>query len=113
MIFRILSFAFFFALFFHLTPVLAAQPKAWAYLGWWLPDSWRKAPLSELDRLLFFDLKVNANGKIIERNGWPEKWVDLRIAVKQNKTPLDLTLTLFDSSSFDQLSHLLNQLKTY
>jgi spore germination protein len=103
MIFRHFGFALFFALFFYSMPAAAEQPKAWAYLGWWLPDSWRKAPLGELDRLLFFDLKVNGNGKITERNGWPEKWVDLRLAVKQNNTPLDLTLTLFDPLSFDQL----------
>lgn len=103
MIFRHFSFAFLFVFVFYSMPAIAEQPKAWAYIGSWLPDSWRKAPLSELDRLLLFDLKVNANGKITERNGWPEKWVDLRLAVKQNNIPLDLTLTLFDPLSFDQL----------
>jgi spore germination protein len=103
MIFRHFGFVLVVALSFYSMPAVAQQTKAWAYLGWWLPDSWRKAPLGELDRLLFFDLKVNANGKITERNGWPEKWVDLRLAVKQNNTPLDLTLTLFDPLSFDQL----------
>lgn len=103
MIFRRLNFAFIFLLFVYSMPAVAAPPKAWAYLGWWLPDSWRKAPLGELDRLLFFDLKVNVDGKITERNGWPEKWLDLRLAVKQNNTPLDLTLTLFDPLTFDQL----------
>ena len=28
--------------------------KAMAYLPWWTPESWRDAPLPELDRLLFF-----------------------------------------------------------
>lgn len=82
---------------------LAAPQKAWAYAGWWMPDSWRTAPLAQLDRLLFFELKVNAAGEIAERNGWPEKWGDLRAAVKRHSVPLDLTLTLFDPKAFEQL----------
>lgn len=83
-------------------PALAqAVPKAWAYLGWWLPDSWRDAP--PVDRLLFFELKVDGNGRISERNGWPERWTELRMAVKERGTALDLTLTLFDAAAFDQL----------
>ena len=84
-------------------PVAAKPPEAWAYMGWWLPDSWRSTPLDQLDRLLFFDLKISATGEITERNGWPEKWTDLRLAVKQHNTPLDLTLTLFDVSTFEKL----------
>ena len=87
---------------FH-TTAQAGPLKAWAYSVWWLPDSWRNAPLQDIDRLLFFELRVNSNGEISERNGWPEKWVDLRLAAKQKNTPLDLTLTLFDSTAFSSL----------
>lgn len=83
--------------------VLASPPKAWAYISWWLPDSWRKAPLAEFDRVLFFELRVNSNGDIFERNGWPEKWGDLRSAAKSSNTPIDLTLTLFDVAEFNNL----------
>ena len=48
-------------------------------------------PLAELDRLLFFELKVDASGTITERNGWPERWTDLRLALERHNTPLDLT----------------------
>ena len=91
------------ALLFYQTAALAGPLKAWAYNVWWLRDGWRNAQLRHIDRLLFFELKVNSNGEIFERNGWPEKWVDLRLAVKQNKTPLDLTLTLFDPVAFSKL----------
>jgi spore germination protein len=84
-------------------PAASHLPKALAYIAWWMPESWRTAPISQLDRLLFFDLKVSASGKIVERQGWPDKWHDLRIAAKKSKTPLDLTLTLFDSQTFEQL----------
>lgn len=103
MIFRHLNLGLILALLVYSGTVSAKTPKAWAYLGWWLPDSWRSAPLSELDRLLFFELKVNSNGKITERNGWPEQWVDLRLALKQHTTLLDLTLTLFDPMDFSSL----------
>ena len=91
------------ALLLYQTPALADPLKAWAYSVWWFPDAWRNAPLRKLDRLFFFDLKVNQEGEITERNGWPEKWVDLRLAVKQNNIPLDLTLTLFDPATFTNL----------
>ena len=78
----------------------AAQPAAWAYIGWWLPDSWRSAPLDRLDRLLFFELKVGANGAITQRHGWPEKWGELRSAARQRALPLDLTLTVLDATTF-------------
>ena len=81
----------------------AVPLRVWAYSVWWLPDGWRTAPLKDIDRLLFFELKVNADGQVAERNGWPEKWVDLRLAAKQKNTPLDLTLTLFDAAAFTSL----------
>ena len=81
----------------------AEMSKAWGYVGWWLPQSWRSVPLDQLDRLLFFELKVSPNGAIAERNGWPEQWADLRLAVEQNNTPLDLTLTLFKLATFNTL----------
>ena len=98
--FRRLDLVLLLTLLLYQTPVLAGPLKAWAYSVWWLPDAWRNAPLRNIDRLLFFELKVNSNGEIAERNGWPEKWGDLRLAVKQKNTPLDLTLTLFDPATF-------------
>lgn len=81
----------------------AGPPAAWAYVGWWLPDSWRSAPLEQLDRILFFQLKIGADGSISERNGWPEAWADLSAAMLLNGKPLDLTLTLLDEATFDKV----------
>ncbi|MDO8776389.1 MAG: glycosyl hydrolase family 18 protein [Burkholderiaceae bacterium] len=103
MILRCLHLGFFLAIFLFQSMAMAEAPQAWAYLGWWLPDSWRAAPLVEFDRLLFFEIKVDSSGKIAERNGWPEKWTDLRLAVKKHNTPLDLTLTLLDPTTFNRL----------
>jgi spore germination protein len=81
----------------------ADAPQAWGYLSWWLPQSWRSIPLGQLDRLLFFELKVAPSGAIAERHGWPEQWADLRLAVHQNNIPLDLTLTLYEQAAFNTL----------
>jgi spore germination protein len=80
--------------------IAANTQRAWAYQAWWMPDSWKTAPLEKLDRLLFFELKVSTNGNITEKNGWPEKWYDLSAALQKSKTPLDLTLTLLTPKDF-------------
>lgn len=82
---------------------LADAPKAWGYVGWWLPEGWRSIPLDEIDRLLFVEIKVDGTGNIVQRNGWPEQWTELRNAAQRHKTPLDLTLTLQDPANFDIL----------
>lgn len=82
---------------------LAETPKAWGYLGWWLPESWRSVPLEKFDRLQFFELQVAADGSVEPRHGWPDEWPELRQAIRESGTPLDLTLTLLDSPTFEKL----------
>lgn len=74
--------------------------KAWGYIGWWLPQGWRTAPLGEFERLLFFGLPIEADGAVRERHGWPEQWEALRQAAALTETPIDLTLTLLDAKTF-------------
>lgn len=84
--------------------IMHAQPlKAIAYQGWWMPQSWQNSPFQELDRLFFFELKVDATGEVSERHGWPEQWRELQATAKTHQVPIDLTLTLFDSDTFNQL----------
>lgn len=103
MILRHLYLGFFFATLLFQSQAIAEAPKAWGYIGWWLPDGWRSVPLAEFDRLLFIEIKVDSSGKITQRNGWPEKWVDLRHAADRHNTPIDLTLTLEGPATFDAL----------
>ena len=77
--------------------------QALGYVGWWMPQSWQSLPIGALDRLFFFELKVDATGKVSERHGWPTQWAELQEATKQHQVPLDLTLTLFDPATFNQL----------
>jgi spore germination protein len=81
----------------------ATKLQAWGYQAYWLPDGWRSTATGQLDRILFFELKMDAKGDIIERNGWPEQWQTLRSDAKEHRVPLDLTLTLFDAATFEAL----------
>ncbi len=81
----------------------AESGKAWAYFAWWLPQSWRSAPLAQIDRLLFFELKVSPQGLVTERNGWPEKWGALRESLNKSATPLDLVLTVLNEHDFQSV----------
>ncbi len=76
-----------------------AQPlKAWGYVAWWMPDGWRDQPLQDFERLVFFELAIDARGDIPERNGWPERWSELRGAA--GDTPIDVTVRCFDANLF-------------
>jgi spore germination protein len=89
------------------TPVAMPKPpeqlQAWAYIAWWLPNSWHTDALAKLDRVLFFELKTDAQGMITERNGWPLQWSAMRQAAAQHNTPLDLVLALGDETILDPL----------
>jgi spore germination protein len=85
------------------TALAADSDKAWAYFAWWLPQSWRSAPLAQIDRLLFFELRVSPQGLVAERNGWPEKWGELRESLGKSATPLDLVLTLLNERDFQSV----------
>ena len=77
--------------------------RAWGYVGWWVPQGWRSVALQEFERLMFFDLKIDPNGAITERNGWPQQWGDFILAAEQSQTPIDLCLTLLDKPTFEKL----------
>lgn len=77
--------------------------KTWGYLVWWLPDAWRSIELAQLDRLIFFELKANANGQIDERQGWPEQWQPLKQALTKSGTRLELALSILDGKTFKPL----------
>lgn len=81
----------------------ATRLQTWGYQAYWLPEGWRSTPTEQLDRILFFELKMDAKGNVIERNGWPERWQTLRSGAKEHHVPLDLTLTLFDTTTFETL----------
>jgi len=81
----------------------AAPLAGWGYVGWWMPKSWASIKKGQFDRLLFFELKVSANGEVTDRHGWPSEWAGLREHAVAIDTPVDLTLTLFSAEEFNAL----------
>lgn len=77
--------------------------KSWAYVAHWMGDTWRESRIEALDRLLFFEIKIDANGRVAEANGWPEQWQSLKSAAMAANRPLDLVLTMFSVDAFNQL----------
>lgn len=79
--------------------------QAWGYIAWWMPDTWRNKLFAELDRALFFGLRMGASGMIAEYNGWPERWQPMRAAFLESPRwpALDLTLTMLVEDDFKTL----------
>ena len=77
--------------------------KSWAYVAYWMGQSWQESKLEKIDRLLFFSIHIDKQGQVADFNGWPERWLPLSEAARQANKPLDLTLTLFEADTFNQL----------
>ncbi|MEQ1917292.1 MAG: glycosyl hydrolase family 18 protein [Gallionella sp.] len=85
------------ALFLCGTLSAQAQPlKTWGYVAAWMPDGWRDLALQDFERLVFFELAIDEQGNISERNGWPENWSEFRSAA--SLTPIDVTVRCFDAN---------------
>lgn len=74
--------------------------RTWGYVAWWMPDGWRSIDLTAFDRLLFFELRATAQGRIESTNGWPTEWSALIAAAQFAQKPIDLTITVLDAASF-------------
>lgn len=88
----------------------------WGYAAWWLPEGWKTVPLEHLQRVVFFQIEIEADGRLDKRHGWPQDWSDLIAQTRAKGVPLDLGLSLLDLDTFNQLfgneaaaQHLLTQ----
>lgn len=77
--------------------------QLWGYAAWWLPQGWQSVPLQQLDRLVFFQIEIDEQGRLDKRHGWPEGWDDLIAQSRQHGLPLDLGLSLLDLPTFNRL----------
>ena len=81
----------------------APRPQVWGYYPWWLGDHWRSRELSLYDRLKFFEVEIDAEGRLGRRNGWPQRWEGLQAAARERGLPLDVTVTLFNAARFEHI----------
>ena len=77
--------------------------QLWGYAAWWLPEGWATVPLEHLHRLVFFQIEVEADGRLDKRHGWPQAWSSLITQAQAKAVPLDLGLSLLDLATFNQL----------
>ena len=83
--------------------------QVWGYYPEWLKDEWQKVDLGLFDQILFFDVPVSADGRMLQVSDWPKKWQNLIVAAKG--TRLQPVFTLFDGKEFERIFSDANQRK--
>lgn len=83
------------------TSIQAESQRVWGYVAWWMKDEWASMNLANFERLVFVQIKVDIDGRLTDRHGWPEQWGRLRNATQQQGVPLDLAITVLDTEVFN------------
>jgi hypothetical protein len=78
----------------------ASGQQVWAYHAAWMGEAWRVYDLRAFGRLLFFDLPVGKDGRIANRNGWPERWEEFRARAREARVPVNPVVTVLAPDVF-------------
>jgi Glycosyl hydrolases family 18 len=65
--------------------------------------AWQARDLALYNRVKFFDMVVDGEGRVAERRGWPATWDALTAACRSRGVAVDITLTLFDAAQFERV----------
>jgi spore germination protein len=79
----------------------AGPQRVWGYVAWWMQDTWKTLPLTNFERLIFFQIDISSNGALEELHGWPDQWTGLTTAAAGSGVALDLGLTLLEPAIFN------------
>ena len=60
-------------------------------------------PLEQLQRVVFFQIEIEDDGRLEKRHGWPQDWQELITQAQSKNVPLDLGLSLLDLGVFNRL----------
>lgn len=85
------------------TPSASARPFVFGYAAWWVPQALTVQALAHVDRIKFVELRLDPEGRLAERHGWPQQWQALRQAAFVQGVPIDLALTQFEPADFNAL----------
>jgi spore germination protein YaaH len=80
-----------------------AHYQIWGYYPYWLKDEWQNIDLKLYDRVLFFDVAVGAEGRVLHARDWPVNWQKLIVAARKSGTRLQPAFTLFDAKEFERI----------
>lgn len=70
------------------------------YHAYWMGDVWHQYDLQNFRRLFFFELPVDADGRVRQRHGWPQRWQALRTQAAADGVPVDPVVSLLGTSRF-------------
>jgi len=73
------------------------------YVAGWVPAAEALAAIPHVDKLIFMDLQIQADGRVVNQYGWPKNWTELRVAAALNGVPFEVALTQFKTSDFNTL----------
>lgn len=77
--------------------------QAWGYYPTWMQDSWKKIQPGIWNRVILFELPVEADGQVAIASDWYREWKPLNHAVHKGESKLDLAFTMTDADKFERL----------
>src|SRR3954470_18841568 len=77
-------------------------PRALGYVPWWMAAGWRDMQLAQLDRLVLFELGVQADGRVND-NDWNKRARDLAAFAREHDIPIEVTFAVHGDKLFNQL----------
>lgn len=72
--------------------------KVFGYHPWWMRDTWQQYDYSVLDKLIFFDVRVNDQAGFQNLQGWPSQWESMIQSAQRNGTQVVPTVALLDNT---------------
>ena len=80
-----------------------AQPRVIGYHAWWMTDAWRGYDLDLYDKILFFELAVEADGTVRDLHGWPEAWTGMIAAVHEKGGKVAPAFAILDPVTYSSV----------
>jgi len=85
------------------TPVNAPGLFLAGYHPYWAGDGWKAYPRGVLTELYFFELEAGADGRFLDRHGWPDEWAELVADATSGGLQVTPTISMHDADAFESL----------
>jgi spore germination protein YaaH len=81
----------------------ADELLVFGYHAWWMGDRWRRYDLQPVDKLIFFEVRVDSTGGFETTNGYPETWRSMAQEARAAGVPVVPTIALFDVEVYETI----------